>query len=155
LGEPRITEILICQEFTDEAYSQEFYDLIRMFRKLGITERYGFPKRDMVWDYVQLSEKGVNLANKLKDDDLRRYFIVAITIYCNQKKFSSNELSKLLSETDSFESKDEVEEIIENFRKKFIIEEKPAVVAKISKMAIEIKDCVFDVFIIEESKQDI
>ena len=155
LGELKVTETLICQEFTDEAYDQEFYDLLRGFRSLGITEMYNFSRRDKVWDCIQLSKKGKELVDAIKDDEMQKYFIVAITIYCNQRKFTPNELAELLSKTDSFKSKDEVEEILENFRKMFAIEENYVKIGRDWKRTIRIKDCVFGIFIIEEPKYNI
>jgi hypothetical protein len=87
---------------------------------------------------------------------MQKYFIVAITIYCDQKKFTPNELGELLSKTDSFESKDEVEEIIRNFRKMFVTEESYVKIGKDWKRTIRIKDCVFNtILIMEEIEQNI
>ncbi len=148
-----ITGFEICQKLTGENRNQQFVDLIKKLKNLGIIESYASLGKNEIGYYIQLSDIGKNTVEKIKNDDMRRYFIVAITIYCNQRKFSSGELGELLSKTDSFESKDEVERVVENFRKMFIVEEKPAVVEKISKMAIRIKNCAFDMFLAMETEE--
>lgn len=151
----KITGFEICQELTGKIDDQEFISLVKELIALSIVERYDFVGRNDIGRYIQLSEKGKKITDRIKDDDLRKYFIVAITIYCNQKKLTSNELYKLLSKITSFKSEDDVREIIKNFRKAFVIEEKFTKVGKNWKRAIRIKDCVFDILVTEEPIRDI
>ena len=151
----KITGFEICQELTGKIDDQEFISLVKELIALSIVERYDFVGRNDIGRYIQLSEKGKKMTDRIKDDDLRKYFIVAITIYCNQKKLTSNELYKLLSKITSFKSEDDVREIIKNFRKTFVIEEKFTKVGENWKRAIKIKDCAFDIIAMEEPKQNI
>jgi len=149
-----ITGFEICRELIGKESDQGFINLLRELMSLGIVERYDFVSRGIIGYYIRLSEKGTRMVSKIKDNNMQKYFIVAITIYCNQKKFTPNELGELLSKTDSFENKDEVEKIIKNFQKNFIIEEKPVIIGEISKIAVRIKDCVFDMIAMEEVKEN-
>jgi hypothetical protein len=149
----KIIELKICQGLTGEIYNQKFIDLLRELRGLNLVEKCTFQKKGIAWDSIRLSKKGIEMASRIKDDDMRKYFIVAITIYCDQKKFTPNELCELLSKTDSFKSKDEVEEIIKNFRKMFVIEENYVKIGKDWKRTTRVKDCVFNtILIMEETK---
>jgi hypothetical protein len=148
--EEKITGFEICQKLTGEERDQEFTNLLGELIALNIVERYDFVGRNGIGYYIQLSNIGKNTVRKIEDVEMRKYFIVAIIIYCNQKKFTPNELGELLSKTDSFENKDEIERIIENFRKIFGIEESFVKINGDWKRAMKIKDCAFCIFSKEE-----
>lgn len=140
-------EYEICHKLTGKTTDQECISLIKKLIALGLVERY------KTRYYIRLSDMGKQLASAIEGGEMQKYFIVAITIYCNQEKLTSNEFGELLSKTDSFGNKNEVEKIIENFRKIFATEESYVKIGKDWKKTIRIKSCVFSIFIMEETKQ--
>ena len=144
----KITGFEICQKLTGENRNQQFVDLIKKFKNLGIIENYTFFGKDEIGHYNRLSDIGKNTVEKIKNTEMRKYFIVAITIYCNQNKISSKELCEILSETDSFKSGEEVMEIIYNFQGMFGLEERSIMIEGTNKCkpAMEIDETAFYVF---------
>ena len=147
-GGAKITGFEICQKLTGKNRNQQFVDLIKKFKNLGIIEDYTFFGKDELGHYIQLSDIGKNTVEKIKNDDMRRYFIVAITIYCNQNKISSKELCEMLSETDSFENEEEVMKVIKNLQRIFALEERSIMIEGTNKCkpAMEIDKTAFYVF---------
>ena len=145
----RITGYEICQKLTGKEHDRKFIDLIRKLIALGIVERYDFIGRDEIGYYIRLSDIGKRTTSRIEDLEMRKYFIVAITIYCNQKNISSKELCEMLSKTDSFENKEEnVMGIIRNFQGIFALEERSIMIEGTNKCkpAMEIDESAFYVF---------
>ena len=147
-----ITGFEICEKLTGEKHNKKFAMLVERLKSVGIIENHIHFDGKAVGQYIHLSDKGKSAIIHLRSKDIRmkKYFIVAITVYCNQKMFTSKELCKFLASTDCFESEVETAEIIENFIRSCSIEEKFTRIKGKWKRSMRLKDCAFWIFFKED-----
>lgn len=143
-----ITGFEICEKLTGEKHNKKFAMLVERLKSVGIIENHIHFDGKAVGQYIHLSDKGKNavIHPQSKDIRMKKYFIVAITVYCNQRMFTSKELCKFLASTDCFESELETAEIIKNFIRSGSIEKKFARIKGEWRWSMRLKDCAFWIF---------